>query len=93
LEFSTQILCARREEARQLEHPIPAPFPAQPNFLFFFSLTGSVPERRFHLLHAVGLIHPIFLQIKMAGDDNMDIEVAEKQLKSLDHAEQHYFNR
>jgi hypothetical protein len=28
----------------------------------------------------------------MAGD-NMDIEVAEKQLKSLDHSEQHYFNR
>jgi protein arginine N-methyltransferase 1 len=27
----------------------------------------------------------------MAGD-NMDIEVAEKQLKSLDHSEQHYFN-
>lgn len=29
----------------------------------------------------------------MAGDDNMDIEVAERQLKALDHSEQHYFNR
>jgi hypothetical protein len=28
----------------------------------------------------------------MAGE-KMDIEVAEKQLKSLDHSEQHYFNR
>lgn len=28
----------------------------------------------------------------MAGD-GMDIEVAEKQLKSLEHSEQHYFNR
>lgn len=28
----------------------------------------------------------------MAGED-MDIEVAEKQLKSLEHSEQHYFNR
>lgn len=28
----------------------------------------------------------------MAGE-GMEIEVAEKQLKSLDHSEQHYFNR
>lgn len=28
----------------------------------------------------------------MAGDD-MDLEVAEKQLKSLENSEQHYFNR
>jgi hypothetical protein len=28
----------------------------------------------------------------MAGE-SMDIEVAEKQLKSLEHSEQHYFNR
>lgn len=28
----------------------------------------------------------------MAGE-SMEIETAEKQLKSLDHSEQHYFNR
>jgi hypothetical protein len=29
----------------------------------------------------------------MAAGESMDIEVAEKQLKALDHSEQHYFNR
>lgn len=29
----------------------------------------------------------------MAANDQMDIEVAEQKLKSMDHAEQHYFNR
>ena len=29
----------------------------------------------------------------MAANDQMDIEVAEQKLQSMDHAEQHYFNR
>lgn len=32
------------------------------------------------------------INTNMAGE-SMDIEVAEKQLKALEHSEQHYFNR
>lgn len=29
----------------------------------------------------------------MASGEKMDVEQAEQQLKSMDHSEQHYFNR
>lgn len=58
----------------------------------FFSRNRFVLYQIFTTLHAVVFATPSSCRSKMAGE-NMDIEVAEKQLKSLDHSEQHYFNR
>jgi hypothetical protein len=60
--------------------------------IFLFSRRLIIPDPTLPFILATRSTTPDFLQINMAGE-SMDIEVAEKQLKSLEHSEQHYFNR
>lgn len=91
LGFSTQILCARQPKSR--------PAGGFDNFSFDWPNTFSTkPHLRPDLVPFCTRLLQLFpkrpdsLQVNMAGN-GMEIEVAEKQLKSLEHSEQHYFNR
>lgn len=97
LEFSTQILCARQTQSPDLiglAYTLPT-FLAQvrlPSFNYSSHKYYTWPDLQ---SLTSGQLHRQFSSnsSKMTSGESMDIEGAEKQLKSLDHSEQHYFNR
>lgn len=89
--LSTQILCATSPGQWQIPI-VPISRLSQHHFSSFLSDFSLSNLTRVNNSSPSPVTDPRYRQPNMVNDA-MDIETAEKNLKQLDHAEQHYFNR